>query len=246
MPVLPLTLRGIGLQLSHRTLLNDVSHTFDGPSISVLLGHNGAGKTLLLKVCHGLITPTTGRVVWREPKRARLPCVQTMVFQTPVLLRRSVQRNIEHVLKACQVPKGERARRVEQALELGRLGDMAQRPARRLSGGEQQRVVLARAWAARPEVLILDEPCAFLDPGQINEVEKIIAAFRESGTKIIMATHDLAQARRLAGEIVFMHQGTIAETGPAGRFFSHPQTEPARAFLGGRLWLPGDNHRSEN
>lgn len=246
MSVLPLTLSGVGLELSHRPLLKDVNHTFTGASISVLLGHNGAGKTLLLKVCHGLIPPTTGRVEWHEPMRAWLPGVQTMMFQKPVLLRRSVQQNIEHVLKACQVSKAERARRVEQALEMGRLGDMAKRPARQLSGGEQQRVALARAWAARPEVLILDEPCTFLDPGAMNEVESIINAFHESGTRIIMATHDIAQARRLAGEIVFMHQGTITECGAAVEFFSRPRTEQARSFLEGRLWPSSDDHATAN
>jgi len=238
MPVLPLTLSGIGLELGHRILLREVNHTFDAGTISVLLGHNGAGKTLLLKVCHGLVPPTAGRVDWNDPARAARPCAQAMVFQKPVLLRRSVRQNIAHVLKACRVHGRERERRIDQALELGRLGDMAGRPARRLSGGEQQRVALARAWAARPEVLILDEPCTYLDPGAIHEVEQIIRAFYESGTKIIMATHDLAQARRLAGDIVLMHQGGIAEAGPADSFFERPVTGEARAFLEGRLWAP--------
>jgi len=147
MAVLPLTLTGVGLELGRRALLRGVDHTFKGGSISVLLGHNGAGKTLLLKVCHGLIAPTAGRVQWNEPGRAGLPGVQAMVFQKPVLLRRSVRQNIAHVLKACRVDQTDRPRRIEQALEMGRLADMADRPARRLSGGEQQRVALARAWA---------------------------------------------------------------------------------------------------
>jgi tungstate transport system ATP-binding protein len=246
MSILPLTLRGLGLEIGNRDLLRDVTHTFREPSISVLLGHNGAGKTLLLKVCHGLLAPTAGRVEWARPDRARLPCVQAMVFQKPVLLRRSVRHNIEHVLKACRITASERARRIEQALAMARLGDMADRPARRLSGGEQQRVVLARAWAARPEVLMLDEPCTFLDPGAIHEVEQIITAFHESGTKVIMSTHDLAQARRLAGEVVLMHRGTIAEAGEAGKFFAMPATEEARAYLEGRLWVPAAERTEAN
>jgi len=246
MAILPLTLTGVGLTLGQRVILRDVSHTFDGPSISVILGHNGAGKTLLLKLCHGLVPPTTGRLTWNEPQRAWGPCVQTMVFQKPVLLRRSVRQNIDHVLKACRIPRAERARRVEQALEMARLIDMADRPARRLSGGEQQRVVLARAWAARPDVLLLDEPCTYLDPGATRDVEKIISAFHDSGTKIIMATHDLAQARRLAGDVVLMHRGTIAEAGPAEGFFTMPATEEARAFVEGRLWVPGEHTAAAN
>lgn len=242
MAVLPLTLRGVGLHLNQRMLLRDVNHTFTGAPISVLLGHNGAGKTLLLKICHGLVAPTAGQVRWNEPERAWRPGVQGMVFQKPVLLRRSVRQNIEHVLRACRVPQHEKRRRIEQALETGRLADMADQPARRLSGGEQQRVALARAWAVRPEVLILDEPCTYLDPGATGEVERIIKAFYESGTKIIMATHDVAQARRLAGEIVLMHGGTVAEAGPAEAFFTRAKTEEARSFLEGRLW-PGDAKR---
>lgn len=246
MSILPLELTGVGLSIGRQTLLHDVVHTFTGSSVSILLGHNGAGKTLLLKTCHGLIAPTSGRVVWHQPERAALPCVQAMVFQKPVLLRRSVEQNITHVLKACRITSAERSRRVWQALEMGRLADVANRPARQLSGGEQQRVVLARAWAARPEVLLLDEPCTFLDPGATHEVEQIIAAFYESGTKIIMATHDLAQAHRLAGEIVLMHQGTIAEVNSAEEFFTSPGTEEARAFLEGRLWAPGSSLHAEN
>lgn len=246
MPVLPLTLSGVGLELGHRVVLRDVDHTFTGSSISVLLGHNGAGKTLLLKVCHGLVAPTSGRLEWRQPERAGQPCVQSMVFQKPVLLRRSVEQNIAHVLEACGVPKRERHRRIQQALEMSRLGGMADRPARRLSGGEQQRVALARAWASRPEVLILDEPCTYLDPGATHEVEKIILAFFEAGTKVIMATHDLAQARRLAGEVILMDQGTIAESGPAGEFFERPRSGEARSFLEGRLWTPDDDRTAVN
>jgi len=245
-PVLPLTLEGVGLRLGRRTILHDVSHTFTGPEVSVILGHNGVGKTLLLKICHGLVAPTSGRVAWQQPDLAVQPCVQAMVFQRPVLLRRSVAQNILHVLKACRISAVERNRRVEQALEMARLGDMAGRPARQLSGGEQQRVALARAWAARPTVLLLDEPCTYLDPGATHEVEQIIAAFHQSGTKIIMATHDLFQARRLAGEVVFMHQGSIAESGSADSFFTNPRTGQARSFLEGRLWVPDNVSHASN
>lgn len=246
MSILPLELSGVGLVIGRRTILSDVSHTFSGASISVVLGHNGAGKTLLLKICHGLVRATAGRVRWHDPARAAVAGVQAMVFQRPVLLRRSVEQNIRHVLKACGFSRVETARRVEQALELGRLAAMARRPARQLSGGEQQRLALARAWALRPEVLILDEPCTYLDPGATYEVEKIVTAFYEAGTKIIMATHDLAQARRLAGEVVFMHQGTIAESAAAAEFFDHPASPQAKAFLEGRLWIGEDTRVVEN
>lgn len=239
--VLPLKLSGVGLTIGQHTLLKDIHHTFTGSSISVVMGHNGAGKTLLLKICHGLIPPTAGRLQWHRPARAKRPCVQAMVFQRPVLLRRSVEQNIRHVLKAGRIAKSETGRAVQQALAMSRLTDMASRPARQLSGGEQQRVALARAWAARPEVLILDEPCTYLDPAATLEVEQIITAFYDAGTKIIMATHDIAQARRLAGEIILMHQGKIAECAGGHEFFGGPCSDQARAFLEGRLWTRGNS-----
>jgi len=244
--LLPLRLQDIGLTLDGRELLRDIDLCFDEGGISILLGHNGAGKTLLLKLCHGLLRPTAGRLVWNEPDAALRPGAQAMVFQKPVLLRRSVARNIHHVLKAGGVARAERSRRVEQALELGGLTGMARRPARQLSGGEQQRVALARAWAVRPELLILDEPCTYLDPGAVREVEDIIHAFRQSGTKIIMATHDLAQARRLAADIVVLHRGSVAESGEAPAFFAGPSSDAARAFLEGRLWRPDTGDPARN
>lgn len=243
MSVLPLTLSGVRLNIGHSAVLRDIEHTFDGPSLTVLLGHNGAGKTMLLKLCHGLVAPTAGEVVWRDPVRAHRPESQAMVFQRPVLLRRTVWDNLLHVLRACRFSRTERGRRARQGLELGGLTDLARRPARSLSGGEQQRLALARAWAVRPEILILDEPCTYLDPGATQEVERIITEFYAAGTKIIMATHDLRQARRLADEIVFVHQGTIVEAGAADDFFSGPSSAEGQAFIDGRLATGGDCHR---
>jgi len=239
MAVLPLTLKNACLKIGASTVLRDICCRFDGPSLTVLLGHNGAGKTMLLRLCHGLVTPTSGEITWRDPARARQPDCQAMVFQKPLLLRRSVRDNIEHVLRVCRFSRSERDRRARQGLELGGLTALAQRPARALSGGEQQRLALARAWAVRPEILILDEPCTSLDPGATREVERIITEFYQTGTKIIMATHDLGQARRLADEILFMHAGTIVEASAADEFFIAPRSPEGRAFMSNRLYPYG-------
>jgi tungstate transport system ATP-binding protein len=158
-----------------------------------------------------------------------------MVFQRPVMLRRSALDNVAYALKLAGVGPPERARRAWAALERVGLAALAARPARVLSGGEQQRLALARAWALVPEVLFLDEPTASLDPTSTREVEAIIAAIHAAGTKIIMTTHNLGQARRLGDEILFLDQGRLLERAPVQQFFSQPRTAQADAFIKGEL-----------
>jgi tungstate transport system ATP-binding protein len=195
-----------------------------GPS-TVILGANGAGKSVLMRLMHGLLAPTSGTVSWRAKGR------QAMVFQRPVMLRRSALANVVYALEvAGQEPDGA----MEALREVG-LAHLAERPARVLSGGEQQRLALARAWALHPEVLFLDEPTASLDPSATHEIENIIRAFDAAGTKIVMATHNLGQARRLADEVIYLHQGRVLERAPVEQFFSKPATAEAAAFIKGEL-----------
>ncbi len=200
---------------------------------SVVLGPNGAGKSVLLRALHGLLRPTSGTVTWRGP-HGRLPR-QAMVFQRPVMLRRSGLANVRYALAVNGVPDPERSRRAAEALERMGLTAIGDRPARVLSGGEQQRLALARAWSLRPEVLFLDEPTASLDPGAAAEIERAIAAIAAEGTRIVMTTHNLGQARRLADEIVFIHAGRVRERTAADRFFDQPASPEARQFLQGEL-----------
>jgi tungstate transport system ATP-binding protein len=158
-----------------------------------------------------------------------------MVFQRPVLLRRSALANIMYALKVARVARAERARLAAEALESVGLAHLAQRPARVLSGGEQQRLALARAWALHPEVLFLDEPTASLDPSATREIERVIQAFDAAGTKIIMATHNLGQVRRLGDEVLFIHQGRLVEQAPVEQFFSQPVSPEAASFVKGEL-----------
>ncbi|HQZ45258.1 MAG TPA: ATP-binding cassette domain-containing protein [Usitatibacteraceae bacterium] len=200
---------------------------------SVVLGPNGAGKSVLLRTLHGLLPPTSGSVRWRGPNGR--PPRQAMVFQRPVMLRRSGLANVRYALAVNGVPEPERSRRAAESLERMGLTAIGERPARVLSGGEQQRLALARAWSLRPEVLFLDEPTASLDPGATAEIERAIAAIAAEGTRIVMTTHNLGQARRLADEIVFIHAGRATERTPADRFFEHAASPEARLFLQGEL-----------
>jgi tungstate transport system ATP-binding protein len=161
-----------------------------------------------------------------------------MVFQRPVMLRRSALANVLYALDAAGVPAAQQLRLAREALEEVGLAHVAGRPARVLSGGEQQRLALARAWALHPEVLFLDEPTASLDPGATREIEAVIKAFDVSGTKIVMSTHSLGQARRLGDEIIFLHQGRVAERASVEAFFRQPASAEAAAFIKGELpWI---------
>jgi tungstate transport system ATP-binding protein len=225
--ILPLAVEGAGFIWRGTRILEGVTFDLDAGPRTVILGPNGAGKSVLLRLCHGLLAPTEGRIRWQR-ERARS---QAMVFQRPVMLRRSVLANVMYGLKLAGV--GRAARRQAALSVLGRVGlvDIAERSARVISGGEQQRVALARAWALSPEVLFLDEPTASLDPTAARLVEEIIGAIHQSGTKIVMTTHSLGQARRLADEILFVHRGRLVERSLADRFFAGPATPEARAFL---------------
>jgi tungstate transport system ATP-binding protein len=233
--ILPLRLHDVGYAVRGHLLLDQVNITFMPGVRTVILGPNGAGKSLLLRLCHGLISPTTGSIVWLGGGADGSRRGQAMVFQRPVMLRRSVAANIEYPLKLNHVPRTERRQQVRQALETAGLTALATRNARVLSGGEQQRVALARAWVLHPEVLLLDEPTANLDPSATRAVEEIAGTFHTAGITIIMTTHDLSQARRMADEVIFLHRGRVLETGPASIFFDQPRTEEARAYLRGEL-----------
>jgi len=236
--ILPLSLREVRFTAGGRRIIDGVSAEIAAGPATIILGANGAGKSVLMRLMHGLLRPTSGEIAWREQGEERIRRGQAMVFQRPVLLRRSALANILYALELARVPAAERGRQAVDALREAGLSDVAQRPARVLSGGEQQRLALARAWALHPEVLFLDEPTANLDPGATREIENVIKAFDASGTKIVMSTHNLGQARRLGDEVLFIHEGRLVEQAPVERFFSRPASPEAAAFLKGELpWI---------
>jgi tungstate transport system ATP-binding protein len=235
MSLLPLRLAHVTFTAGGRRLIDDLSLAIDAGPRTVIVGPNGAGKSVLLRLCHGLLAPTSGSIVWNSVEPTGAPRRQAMVFQRPVLLRRSALANVSHALGIAGVPTRTRSGRAREALSKVGLERLAAHPARVLSGGEQQRLALARAWALQPEIIFLDEPTASLDPGATHEVENVILAMVAAGTKIVLVTHNFGQARRMGDEILFLHQGRIAERASAQTFFKHPQSVEAARFLEGEL-----------
>ena len=236
--LLPLELKGVGFRHRGQQLLQGIDLRVGGRGKTIVMGPNGAGKSLLLRICHGLLAPTEGERIWCGPRGHRAEDRrrrQAMVFQRPVMLRRSALANVTYALAVQGYPRRKRRERATAALTRFGLASLAQRPARVLSGGEQQRLALARAWALAPEVLFLDEPTAALDPAAIKAVEEAVAGFDRMGTRIVMTTHDLGQARRLADEVVFVCRGRILEKTPAEEFFDTPRSREAQAFTRGEL-----------
>lgn len=233
--ILPLSLDRVCYSAGGTRLIEDFSTTFMAGERTIILGPNGAGKSLLLRLCHGLLKPASGTIAWQGSHTADAARRQAMVFQKPVTLRRSVAANVGYALGIRKVPRAKRRELVEGALERAGLSNLAGRAARVLSAGEQQRMALARAWVLSPEVLFLDEPTANLDPAATRAVESMINAIHCDGAKIIMTTHDLGQARRLADHVLFMHQGRLVEETAAESFFANPGTALAKAFLDGEL-----------
>jgi len=229
----PLEARALGVVLGGRSVLEGIDLRWEGETRIAVLGANGAGKSVLLRTLHGLLVPTRGAVLWNEsPQR---PSSQAMVFQRPVLLRRSAAANVEYALAVRGMGRAQRRARARQALSSVGLAQIAGRPARGMSGGEQQRVALARAWATEHRALFLDEPTSSLDPGAAAEVERVMHDIHAAGTALLFATHHLGFARRAADEVLFLHAGRVTERTPADRFFSAPRSTEAARFLEGEL-----------
>lgn len=228
-------LDNIHLKIKNKHLIKGVSLRLSERGISIILGHNGAGKSLLLRLIHGLISPTQGTVYWDNCAIEKVRHTQAMLFQSPVLLRRSTFANVIYPLQKRRMNKKLATQKATAALERVGLSHLHQQPARTLSGGEQQRIALARALCLEPKLLLLDEPSASLDPSATAIIEQLIGDIANQGCKIIMTTHDLGQARRLASDISFLHAGRLSEQSAAEAFFQRPQSAAGQAYLSGQL-----------
>jgi tungstate transport system ATP-binding protein len=231
---LPLMFSEAAIVAGEVTILDDISLMLSPGAPTVLIGPNGSGKTTLLRAAMGLVPVTRGRITWGG-RDASPPDRRAILFQRPVMLRRSAAGNVRYALAAAGIPRDRRGQRAAELLADVGLEGLDRRPARRLSGGEQQRLALARALARDPALLFLDEPTASLDPAATKAIEDIVRAITARGVKVVMSTHDLGQAKRLAGDIVLLHRGRLIENGPASEFFANPRTQEARTFIAGEL-----------
>jgi len=236
---LPVRMRDVVYEIAGKRLIDGLSLSLRARSRCVVMGPNGSGKSLTLRILQGLLQPTSGTITWSDgapghaERRARRSAI---VMQRPVLLRRSVAANLEHALAVYGERRSERRGRVEALLAMAELEHLAARPARVLSGGEQQRLSVVRALAAEPALLLLDEPTASLDPRATAMIEALIDRAHRQGVGIALVTHDIGQARRTADEVVFLSHGRVAEAAPARAFFAGPRSEAAAAYLDGRLF----------
>ncbi len=209
--------------------LNGVSIAVARGEFVALVGPNGSGKTTLLRAMHGLLRLRGRRELATEARR------QAMVFQRPFMLRLTVRNNLRLALWLAGVPRADWGARIAAALERVSLQGLEDRPARALSGGQQQRLALARAWAVQPALLFLDEPTASLDPAAKKEVETLLAGFAADGMTLVMSTHNLGQAKRLATRVVYVEGGEIHADLPTAQFFGGGLTGRAQQFLKGEM-----------
>lgn len=226
-----LQLHQLSYQIGGHRLIDNIDLHSDAQHCTAILGENGAGKTLLLYLCHGLLKPSHGAVLWDGRPPAAWRGVITMVFQKPILLRRSVYKNIDHALFLQGLAKAERAKRIMAALEQVGMIEYKEYQAFVLSSGQQQRLAIARAWALRPSVILMDEPTSDLDIHSAAAVEGIVKNMRRSGIKIMIATHNLAQVKRLCDEVLFMNQGQLLQHSNIDDFFNEATEKKICTFI---------------
>lgn len=228
----------LAVTLDGKTLLDIPSIKIDAGGPTIVMGPNGAGKSLLLRLLHGLVSPSRGSIlVHGEPLDAKRRRRQAMVFQSPVILRRSVRANVEFALAAHGVPRSRRRSEAMRLLAVAGLQDKARQSAPSLSGGERQKLTVVRALATRPEVLFLDEPTSNLDPASVMAIENLLMDASAEGTKIVLVTHDVGQAGRLGEEVVFLHRGQVTEQTSLQTFAVSPKSREAAAYLSGELLI---------
>ncbi len=232
--ILPLTLTDATAHMRGKKLVGPVSLTLAAEGFTMIIGPNGAGKTTLLRLMHGLQRCTKGTVAWAVPNtlaRTR----QGFVFQSPIMMRRTVVDSLAYPLRLRGMGKAAALKKATSCAANFGLEGLLESWAPMLSGGEKQKLSLARALIIEPDILFLDEPCANLDSRATREIEAILQEVQARGTRLVMSTHDMGQAKRLAQDVVFMLHGGVHEHSQADAFFMAPETREAKQFINGDI-----------
>ena len=230
----PLHAQQLNFSVRQQTLIDRVSFRLGGHGCTAILGPNGSGKTLLLRLCHGLLPVSSGQLRWgaHSPAQAQALGQQAMVFQLPAILNRSVRANIDYALRVRGVKRNARRVRTEEVIEQCGLAEVRDRNARILSGGERQKLAIARAWVTRPQVLLMDEPTSELDPLAAHEIESMVRLIVAQGVRVLMTTHDMNQARHLADDVLFLEHGRLRAHLPVDEFFAQTGSDILGRFAG--------------
>jgi len=233
--ICPIKIKNLSISINDRFILNNINCQINNKSITAILGPNGAGKSLLLQTINGLIPVSNGEITYNlRQLDDNIRKQQAMVFQNPTLLRRTVLGNMEFVNN---INKNTNMLDVNYILKKVGLEAYNDKPARLLSGGEKQRLSLARALLIQPKLLLLDEPTANLDPYSLKLIEDLILEENSNGTTIILITHDMSQAKRLASDIIFINKGRVLEQTNSHIFFKEPKTIESKKYLAGEILL---------
>lgn len=232
--ILPLKIADACVEKRGKRIIGPINFEVSDKGFTIIMGPNGSGKTTLLRLLHGLESPRGGTLNWNK-KKETAQLHQSFVFQTPIMLRRTAIENISYPLLLRNIPKGDALKIAQEWIEKINLEKSAQLNAAFLSGGEKQKLAIARALAIKPQLIFLDEPTANLDGSATREIEELLKDTHKTGTRIIMTTHNVGQGKRLAEDVIFLYRGNIVETSAANHFFTKPQTKEAKAFLDGDI-----------
>ncbi len=240
--LLPIGFDNVSLKLGKNYFFKKLSFIINTKGITAFIGPNGTGKSSCIKLLTGLITPESGEIFTSlNSKKSIFPDKRFLHYkigyvpQKIILLRRSVENNLLHTLSVTHYPANDIKERIKEIMKFAKLEHLAKNSARRLSVGQQQLLSIMRALIIRPQFLFLDEPCVNLDPKTTLIIEDILKVVSSFGVKIIIVTHDLFQAKRLADDILFFHDGKILEQSKTKDFFKKPKSKEAKDFRNGLL-----------
>ena len=231
----PIQFKDLSVILGQKIILDKINCKIKSNSITAVLGPNGAGKSIFLQTINGLFSVQIGRLTFNLMEiNQEIRKQQAMVFQNPVLLRRTVIANLQFI---SNLRNKESNRLLKKILSKVGLEGYEKKPARLLSGGEKQRLSMARALIINPNLLLLDEPTANLDPYSLNLIEDLVLEENSIGKTIIFTTHDMTQAKRLATDVIFLNKGKVLEQTISKTFFKSPKTLEAQKYINGEILI---------